>query len=228
MSKKNMPDGVDRLFTECRASHCESRQFSKLLDAFKEGIKNRASKYPKFWFKDFKQEGAIGLWKAVQKYPAALETAEFKHYALTVIENQMIDFYRLVIGKAMVDVTGPPDYDGNSTTSKEPIFSQSKAYVDREGVLEDYQNNYPSPVDHVTSSTLAIDFKYILNREHMKQNHFSEKEINVFDLFFNKGYNVSEVASKIRMSVPQTSRIINKTKSKVQQILAYTSNNNPN
>ncbi len=138
-----------------------------------------------------------------------------------------MQLYQSVIGRTMTALVSF-DADGKSTTFKQSIFHEVKENSTEEDEMHNLLDSIASPVDYVTSTTLAIDFKYQLNKKSMKKYNFTDKEINVFDLHCNKGYNVSETATKIKLSVPQTSKIISKTKTKLQQLMAYTSNNNLN
>jgi DNA-directed RNA polymerase specialized sigma subunit len=112
------------------------------------------------------------------------------------------------------------DAEGKSTTFKQSIFQETQKYSLEEDEVYNLLDSITSCVDYVTSTTLAIDFKYQLNKKSMRKSNFTDREINVFDLHFNKGYNVSEIAAKIKLSIPQTSKIIRKAKIKVQQLLA--------
>lgn len=227
MLLKNSSDELANLFMQCRTSQTNSRQFSLLEKGFMPKIKQLASKYSNFWNEDFIQEGRIGLLKAFHKFPETSDCSQFENYASLVISNQMIDFYRHVIGKSLVEIT-EVDFEGNASTYKQPIFINPPVYTSEEDDSLEYILNFPSQEDYVTSTTLTIDFNLCLNKNVMQKNNFTDKEIKVFDLHFNKGYNVTEVAEKINLSISQTSKIISKTKPKVQQLLAYTSNNNLN
>jgi RNA polymerase sigma factor (sigma-70 family) len=211
---------IANLFSEFRTSGNTSRTFSKLLSQFDTEIAGIASTFPFFWVNDFIQEGTVGLYNAAVKYPVEASQSQFYFYALSAIRRKMLDFYQSVIGRTMIEEVSF-EIDGQSTTSKQSIFQQVEKYS--EEYNEAYNSLYgvASTVDYVESTSLAIDFKYQLSKESMKKNNFTNKEINVFDLHFNKGFNVSETATQIKLSVSQTSKIINKTKIKMQKLLAY-------
>ena len=216
---------IANLFSSFRTSRNSSKQFLLLQHRFNSAIVKIASSYPAFWRDDFIQEGNLGLYNAALKYPQDADISQFYFYALRSIRTKMFDFYQSVIGRTMTSLVNF-DADGKSTTSKHSIFQEVEKYSTEEDEVYNSLDNIASPVDYVMSATIAIDFKYQLNKQSMKKNNFTEKEIDVFELHFNKGYNVSETAAKINLSVPQTSKIISKTKIKVQQLLAYTSNKN--
>ena len=218
---------IANLFSSFRDSGYVSRQFTPLQAKFNSEIVEIASTYPVFWQDDFIQEGNLGLHNAALKYPSNSAPSQFYFYALRAIRTKMHDFYHSIIGRTMTEMVSF-DADCQSNTSKQSIFQETKKYSVEEGETYNLLDEIASPVDYVTSVTLAIDFKYLLNKRTMKKNKLTDNEIRVFDLHFNKGYNVSQVAAKIKLSVPQASKIISKTKTKVQQLLAYTSNNNLN
>jgi RNA polymerase sigma factor (sigma-70 family) len=225
MSSKNRPDALAHLFEECRASHNNSRHFSKLAEGFLPTIQKLASKYPSYWSDDFIQEGRLGLLKAVKNFPSSSQSEQFEFYATSIISRQMIDFYRKAIGKSLLERT-TNDLEGNSYTWKEPLFVDPPAYS-LDADEDEYIFHYPVPGDYVTSVTSVIDVKYCVTKISMK-NNFKDKEIKAFDLHFNKEYSVSEVAKKLNISISQASKIISKTRSKAQQILAHATNNNLN
>jgi RNA polymerase sigma factor (sigma-70 family) len=225
MSSNNRPDALAHLFEECRAAHNNSRQFSKLAEGFKPKIQKLASKYPAYWGDDFIQEGRVGLLKAVNNFPVSSHPDQFEFYAISIIARQMVDFYRRAIGKALLQRTSS-DLEGNSFSWKEPLFVEPPTFSCNPDE-DEYTLDYPSPVDYVTSITAAIDVKYCLKKISLK-NNFTDKEIKAFDLHFFKDHTISEVARKLKVSVPQASKIISKTKAKAQQLLAYTANKNLN
>jgi len=179
-----------------------------LVAKFQLLIEALATKISPAWRNDLVHEGKIALLKAAKKFPSTKDPSCFLNYAYKAVKRGMLYFVR-------------------TTVKKQPKYVESlEAMADNDNDKRLYQ--IPYPVDYVTSTTLSIDFKYLLNEDYMKKNHFTEREIKIFDMHFNKGYNVSEVAEKISLSVPQTSKLISKTKTKIQQLLAYTSNNNLN
>lgn len=174
-----------------------------LVAKFQPLIEVLATKVSLAWKDDLIQEGNIALIKAAEKFPSTENYNRFLDYAYQSIKNGMLYFIR-------------------NTSKKQPN------YVDSLEALSEDENGdtiyeIPHPINYVTSITLAIDFKYLLNSSSMKKNQFTDKEIKIFDLHFNKGYSVTEVASKIDLSVSRISKIICKTKFKVQQLLAYSS-----
>lgn len=226
--KSNVKAGeIANLFSAFRDSNNSSRTFTPLQKKFCTDITAVALTFPHFWQDDFIQEGNLGLYNAALKYPIDAKPSQFYFYALHAIRTKMLDFYQSVIGRTMTDVTVFDD-EGQSTTFKQPIFQETERYFLEDDEKYNILDTAVSPVDYVTSSSLSIDLKYLLSEKSMKNNNLSEKEIKVFDLHFNKGYNVSEVAGKISQSVSQASKIISKTKIKLQQLLAYTSNNTLN
>jgi RNA polymerase sigma factor (sigma-70 family) len=209
---------IANLFTSFRTSGNSSNQFSSLQNKFNSDIVDIASTSPVFWRDDFVQEGTLGLYNAALKFPQYADVSRFYFYALRSIRSKMLDFYQSVIGRTMSGLVSF-DAEGRSTTFKQSIFQETQKYSIEEDEVYDLLDNMTSPVDYVTSTTLAIDFKYRLNKKTMGKSNFTDREISVFDLHFNKGYNVSEIAAKIKLSIPQTSKIIRKAKIKVQQLL---------
>jgi RNA polymerase sigma factor (sigma-70 family) len=225
MSSKQTSDGLAHLFEECRASHNNSRQFAKLADVFLPKINKMASKYPSYWTEDFIQEGRLGLLKAVNSFPASECSDRFQKYATSVISHKMVDFYRLAIGKTMREKT-IVDVEGYVYNWKEPLFIDLSTHS-RNPDLDEVDFDFPASIDYTTSIACKIDIKYCLKNVSMK-NNFTDKEIKAFDLHFNKEYSVSEVAKKINVSISQASKIIARTKTKAQQLLAHTANINLN
>jgi RNA polymerase sigma factor (sigma-70 family) len=218
---------VANLFTNFRSSGYTSRHFSSLQAEFQNFISDKASKFPVFWLDDFIQEGNIGLHNAALKYPKDADPSKFYFYALKAIQTKMLDFYQSVIGRTMSDVVDF-DIEGRAITCKQSIFQDIYKYNSEGEEVYNLLDEIASPTDFVSSTTLAIDFKYCLSNQAMKKSGLTDQEIKVFDYHFNKGCNVSEVAAKIKLSISQTSKIIYRTKTKVQQLLAYTINNSFN
>ncbi|RZM20957.1 MAG: sigma-70 family RNA polymerase sigma factor [Pedobacter sp.] len=124
MSSKNRPDALAHLFEECRASHNNSRHFSKLAEGFLPTIQKLASKYPSYWSDDFIQEGRLGLLKAVKNFPSSSQSEQFEFYATSIISRQMIDFYRQAIGKSLLE-RNINDLEGKLSVAQEDMDSLS-------------------------------------------------------------------------------------------------------
>lgn len=218
--------GISQLHEEFRASSKSGKSFSNLAERFDSKLNQLASKYPDYWHKDFVQEGLIGLNKAAENFPITSSSDEFENYAIAIISNTMTDFYRTVIGKTMTLVT-EVDLEGDTVTTKVPIFvSPPQFYNEEEDVS--WVETIPASTNNVSNITFSIDYNYVVNKKTMKKQYFSEEEIRVFELHFNNGYSVTEVANKMAIPVYKVSRIIGKTKVKIQKLLAITSNNNLN
>lgn len=218
MSVKNRPDRLAHLFEECRASHNNSRHFSKLTEGFTPKIQRLASKYPTDWIEDFVQEGRLGLLTAVHCFPTTSHSDQFVYYATAIITRRMVDFYRQTLGKGLLEET-TYDLEGNVYSWKLPLFVDPTTFSGN-GEEDEYLLDYPAPVDYVSSVTSALDVKYCLNKV-STENNFTDREIKAFHLHFSKQYSVSEVAKNLNVSISQASKIIIKTKAKAQQLLAH-------
>jgi DNA-directed RNA polymerase specialized sigma subunit len=111
-------------------------------------------------------------------------------------------------------------YFYRSTITKVPEHNVDSIELMAEGDNGDQVFEIAHPTDYETSITLGIDFKYSLSEDALIQQDFSNKERTVYDLHFNQGYTVTEVAKEINLSTPQASKIISKIKTKVHRLLS--------
>lgn len=179
------------------AYHLEKiNTFSFIYSKFLPKIQKLASTYPQFWYEDFVQEGIIGLNKAYQKFNNFENKEHFASYAISCIRRRMIDFYRSRIKRYPTCIAVP------------------KIYEDEEEL--DYFEQVKDPQNLANSMELRVDIQEHLNPYALRKMSFSEKEIEIFQLYFIEDQSMTVIAQYVNLSIPQVSKIISKLKSKIK------------
>ncbi|WP_431213839.1 hypothetical protein ACQ86N_02765 [Puia sp. P3] len=141
------------------------------------------------------------------------------YYALKAIKSKMVDFWRSTIEKAQLKVQDH-DQDGNPTVTAVPFFVQIETTVDPDGESESVIDNFPHRVNYVSSITASIDVCYVLEKAIQNPKLFSEDDRKVYQIYYKEGYNVSETAEYLDVSVSYASKMITKTTQKIKYILS--------
>ena len=118
--------------------------------------------------------------------------------------------------------------DGGETQTHTSYFTDLTPYINAEGEEDESTIQLASPTDYVASTTLGIDIKFHFSMDGLTKNGFSKKEISAFNLHFLHGFNVSEVAEQMNISISQASKVISKAREKAQLIFAITQTSNLN
>jgi RNA polymerase sigma factor (sigma-70 family) len=181
------------------SSTATERTANKLIKNFLPAIEQLASTYPKFWEKDFVQEGKIALLRAAQKYPVAKNVGDFFKYAYTAIKNHLLNFYYAVIKRQPETVELILDEDEDESQDK------------RLGYSDDY--------NIVINCEQAIDFRLLLTEEGLGKAGFKTKEIRAFRLYFIEDYTLADVAAQLEISDTQASRLMNRVRDYIKEIL---------
>lgn len=219
---KLSPGSVAIVMEELQNASSQSQKFPKILSQFQPLIKSMAGSYSTSWKDDFVQEGTVALHNAVKKYLSqSIATDKFIPYAVKSIRFKMIDFYNNIIGRTMFPQT-EYSIDGSETTTHTSYFTDLTPYINAEGEEDESTNQLASPTDFVASTTLGIDIKFHCSMDGLTKNGFSKKEISAFNLHFLHGFNVSEVAEQMNISISQASKIISKAREKAQLVFANT------
>ncbi len=220
MKSQVSPGIVAIILNELQSGVSTSQQFPKLLKQFHPLIYSMASKYSSNWQDDFVQEGMLGLYKAVNKFSANNVSSEkFISYATKSIRSKMIDFYKSIFGKSMVEIVEYSIDEGEQKKKKSIFYELPPVNVESDE-NDDPFYHVASPNNYVTSTMLGIDFNYHFSADGLTRKGFSEKEIAAFDLHFMYGYGVVEVAKHLNLSNSQASKIISKVQSKAQLIFS--------
>ncbi|MDB5143415.1 MAG: hypothetical protein JWQ66_2128 [Mucilaginibacter sp.] len=174
------------------------RTANKLIKNFLPAISHFASRYPAFWKDDLVQEGKIALLQAARKFPGG-SVSEFFSYAYAAIKNRIISFYNAFVKR-------------QPQTVELILASEDDDHPQ-------YQVEYSDDYDIVANREKAYDLKTQLSDETLTHSGLSQKEIQVFNLYFIKDRTLTEIAEELEISGSQASRLKISAREKVKQIL---------
>ncbi len=173
--------------------------YEQILQKFRTDIKRLATRYPKALRDDLYQEGTIALYDAYKVFIALPPDRQFRAYAMSAVSRRMIDYHRKEIKHAK-------------------IIASPAVTVDDEEV-EDFIYNVARDRDPFSTATFALDYQVLFSEESLRARGLSDADIQAFHLRFESDLSVTDVATILKISVGQASKILTKVRGHVERLL---------
>src|SRR5260221_4148725 len=176
-----------------------SLNFEQILKRFRHVIEGLASTYPKSWKDDFYQEGAMALFDAFQKFIILPKDKDFRPYALKAIKRRMIDFHRKNFDRAPK--------------------ATNVVIIHKDAREEELIYNVTREPDFFSTVTFGIDYDEVFRSENLSARGFSESEIKAFRLHVENDLRVTDVATELKVSIGQASKILTSLRTKTEELI---------